>query len=666
MNQSVFHDIANTIRALTLDAVDKAHSGHCGAPLGMAEIAAVLWQKHLNVNPQHPNWDNRDRFVLSNGHASMLLYALLHLSGFDLSLEDLKNFRTWHSKTAGHPEVDHNLGIETTTGPLGQGIANAVGLALAEARLAVQYNREHFNIVDHYTYCFLGDGCLMEGIAHEACSLAGTLGLGKLIIFYDANGISIDGNIDAWFAEDVAQRFAAYGWQVIGAIDGHDPQAIDAAITAAQRETTRPSIIICHTTIGFGSPKFAGSEQAHGSPFDQNEIEATKKALSLPLEPFSVAEAVYRHADLRAKGAALEKSWQEKLTHYAQTYPELFKQYQRCMRHELPETFSKTIHQQLQFWQNADEKIASRKASENALTVLTPLLPELIGGSADLSSSNNTICAESRAIYPRQFNGNYIHYGVREFAMAAMMNGLYLHGGLRPYGGTFLVFSDYMRNAIRLSALMRLPVIYVLTHDSIGLGEDGPTHQPIEQLASLRLMPNLHVWRPCDAVETLAAWQSALTAEETPSVLALSRQALVPQKRTPEQIAAIARGGYVLHENASAVLTLIATGSEVELAMNAARQLAAEQIIARVVSMPCVEIFQKQSDDYRESVLPNHLPKLAIEAGATALWQGMVAPTGAVIGIDCFGASAPASVLFTQFGLTTEAVVQRAKSLLII
>lgn len=655
--------MANSIRALSMDAVQKANSGHPGAPMGMADMAAVLWQRHLRVNPTNPHWDNRDRFILSNGHASALQYALLHLTGFDVSLDDLKNFRQMHSKTAGHPEVHETPGVETTTGPLGQGIANAVGFALAEAHLAARFNRGEHKIVDHYTYCFLGDGCLMEGVSHEACSFAGTLGLGKLIVLYDANGISIDGEIDPWYSEDVAKRFAAYGWQVIEAIDGHNEQAIHQAIESAKADTTRPSIIICRTTIGFGSPNLAGSEKTHGAPLGNEEIAASKAALGLPAEAFSLPEGALEAADLRAKGRQWQEAWEAQFAAYEKAEPELAAEYRRVMKGELPADFAQYMQNALQAAQDKGEKVATRKASELALNVLAEKLPELVGGSADLSGSNLTFSKSSKSILPQQFGGNYLHYGVREFAMAAIMNGMALHGGIRPYGGTFLVFSDYMRNGMRMSALMKLPVSYVLTHDSIGLGEDGPTHQPVEHVSSLRLIPNLNVWRPCDTVETLAAWQSAINPE-TPSALALSRQGLPVMARDGAQIANIARGGYVLKEAANAKLSLIATGSEVELACKAAEALEKEGITARIISMPCLDIFLQQDAAYREQVLPKGSAKLAIEAGSSLLWQGIVGDKGAVVGMDGFGASAPAEQLFPYFGFSVENVVNTAKTLL--
>lgn len=655
---------ANAIRALSMDGVQQAKSGHPGAPMGMADMAAVLWRRHLRVNPKNPEWHNRDRFVLSNGHASMLLYSLLHLSGFELSLDEIKRFRQLHSKTPGHPEVHETPGVETTSGPLGQGIANAVGFAIAEAHLGKMFNREGHLIVDHNTYCFLGDGCLMEGVSHEACSLAGTLGLGKLIVLYDANGISIDGKVDNWFGEDVAKRFDAYGWQVIGGLDGHDPEAIDQAIKAAKTEAAKPSLIICRTKIGFGSPRFSGSEKCHGAPLGEEEILATKKALGLPLDTFAVPEGAYEAADLRAQGAAWESEWQARYAAYAAAYPDLARHYARIMAGKLPEGIDQIVTNAMRAIQQAGVTVATRKASEQALDIIAPELPELFGGSADLTGSNNTLHKRSEAVTPGAFSGNYLHYGVREFAMGAIMNGMCLHRGIRPYGGTFLVFSDYMRNAIRLSALMKLPVTYVLTHDSIGLGEDGPTHQPIEHLASLRLMPNLHVWRPCDSVETLVAWRSALE-DGTPTVLALSRQGLPVQPRGSAEIEAIARGGYVLREADQPDVTLIATGSEVELAMQAVPELAQAGVVARVVSMPCVEIFERQPQAYQSQVLlTDGGARLAIEAGVGRLWKSIVGTAGDVLGIETFGLSAPANELFQNYGFTVAHVVSKVKALL--
>lgn len=655
--------MANAIRVLAMDAVEKASSGHPGAPMGMADIATVLWRKHLRVNPADPKWHNRDRFVLSNGHGSMLQYALLHLTGFDVTLEDIKAFRQLHSKTPGHPEVDETPGVETTTGPLGQGIANAVGFALAEAHLAARFNKENLTLVDHYTYCFLGDGCLMEGVSHEACSFAGTLGLGKLIAIYDSNNISIDGEIEPWYSENVAKRFEAYGWQVIDGVDGHDEQAINEAITVAKNNQKQPTLIICKTIIGYGAPNLAGSEKSHGSPLGAKEISAFKQAFDLPDEPFAIPDEVYKVADLSEKGSLAQDEWDSIWSEYETRYPEQAKLYRRVMSGTLPTELDAVVEKALEQLNEEAEKMATRKASQQALDILAPYLPEFVGGSADLTGSNNTNHKGSQAIKPHDFVGNYIHYGVREFAMAAIMNAMYLHGGIRPYGGTFLVFSDYMRNAMRLSALMKLPVVYVLTHDSIGLGEDGPTHQPIEQVASLRLIPNLNVWRPCDTSETLVAWYASLN-DSTPTALALSRQGLPAYTRDAKTRENIARGGYVLQAQENPDVVLIATGSEVELVMQAAEQLSKEEIKARVVSMPCVEIFLEQELSYRQAVLGENLPTLAVEAGVEDYWYKIVGAKGSVLGINTFGASAPAEDLFKYFGLTLENVLDKVRGLL--
>lgn len=655
--------MAGAVRALSMDAVQQANSGHPGAPMGMADMATVLWQKHIRVNPNDPKWHNRDRFILSNGHASMLQYSLLHLTGFDLSLDQIKAFRQLHSKTPGHPEVDETPGVETTTGPLGQGIANAVGMALAEQHLAAKFNRDQYKIVDHYTYCFVGDGCLMEGVSHEACSFAGTLGLGKLIVLYDANGISIDGEIDPWYSEDVAKRFEAYGWQVIDGVDGHDPEAIDQAISNAKQEENRPTLIVCKTVIGFGSPNLAGTAKSHGAPLGDDEISKVKSALELPEGRFSVPEGAYEAADLRECGSQWQQQWQELFDAYAKAYPELAKQYQQTIDGKFSDQFDQAVKAALKEKQAAGAKVATRKASEQALEVVAPYVPGLLGGSADLSGSNNTAHKYSEAIKPRDFIGNYVHYGVREFAMAAMMNGMSLHGGIRPYGGTFLVFSDYMRNAMRLSALMKQPVVYVLTHDSIGLGEDGPTHQPVEHISSLRVMPNMYVWRPCDDVETLVAWHASLKSD-LPSSLALSRQGLPSQSRDEAQIDAIYRGGYVLSSDDQPEVVLIATGSEVALAVDAAKELREQGKKVRVVSVPCYDLFMEQDNEYRREVLAGDVPKLAIEAGVSVLWRSLVGDRGAVIGIDSFGASAPAEDLFKEYGFTVENVVAKTLDLL--
>ena len=655
---------AASIRILSMDAVQKANSGHPGAPMGMADMAAVLWHEHLRVNPADTQWYNRDRFILSNGHASMLQYALLHLTGFDVSLEDIKNFRQLHSKTPGHPEYRDTPGVEITTGPLGQGIATAVGIAIAERHLAARYNRDNLPLIDHYTYVFLGDGCLMEGVSAEASSLAGTLGLGKLICLYDSNGISIDGEIAPWFGEDVAARYEAYGWHVIRDVDGHDTDAINTAINTAKAETGKPSLIICHTKIGYGSPNLEGTEKTHGAPLGKEEIALTKKALGLPEGDFELPEGAYQAASLREKGAKLQDAWERIWQQYQDQYPAEAQEFARVMSGKLPENLDRVVDNTLAQYNEADGNIATRKASENVINLLLPHLPELIGGSADLTGSNLTWSkAASKSITPGDFSGNYIHYGVREFAMSTIMNGITLHGGLRAYGGTFLVFSDYMRNGIRLSALMKLPVTYVLTHDSIGLGEDGPTHQPVEHIASLRLIPNLNVWRPCDQQETLVAWRSALNPA-TPTALALSRQGLPEQKRDAATRKAIAKGGYILEAAEQPNLVLVATGSEVALIVAAAAKLREEGLRVQVVSMPCLDLYQQQDAAYRATVLPKSVPTVVVEAGVTLPWRGISGDRGTVIGIDSFGASAPAGELFPLYGLTVENIVAQSKALL--
>jgi len=655
---------AASIRILSMDAVQKANSGHPGAPMGMADMAAVLWHEHLRVNPADTQWYNRDRFILSNGHASMLQYALLHLTGFDVSLDDIKNFRQLHSKTPGHPEYRDTPGVEITTGPLGQGIATAVGMAIAERHLAARYNRDNLPLIDHYTYVFLGDGCLMEGVSAEACSLAGTLGLGKLICLYDSNGISIDGEIAPWFGEDVAARYEAYGWHVIRDIDGHDTDAINTAINTAKAETGKPSLIICRTKIGYGSPNLEGTEKTHGAPLGKEEIALTKKALGLPEGDFELPEGAYQAASLREKGAKLQDAWERIWQQYQDQYPAEAQEFARVMSGKLPENLDRVVDNTLTQYNEAGGNIATRKASENAINLLLPHLPELIGGSADLTGSNLTWSkAASKSIKPGDFSGNYLHYGVREFAMSTIMNGIALHGGLRAYGGTFLVFSDYMRNGIRLSALMKLPVTYVLTHDSIGLGEDGPTHQPVEHIASLRLIPNLNVWRPCDQQETLVAWRSALNPT-TPTALALSRQGLPEQKRDEATRKAIAKGGYILEAAEQPNLVLVATGSEVALIVAAAAKLREEGLRVQVVSMPCLDLYQQQDAAYRAAVLPKGVPTVVVEAGVTLPWRGISGDRGTVIGIDAFGASAPADELFPLYGITVENIVAQSKALL--
>ena len=653
-------DITNVLRALAMDAVQKANSGHPGMPMGMAEIAEVLWRHHLRHNPANPKWADRDRFVISNGHGSMLLYSLLHLTGYDLPLTELKNFRQLHSKTPGHPEYGHTPGVETTTGPLGQGISNAVGMAIAERALAAHFNRPGFDIVNHYTYVFLGDGCMMEGISHESCALAGTLGLGKLIALYDDNGISIDsekGNIKSWFTDDTPRRFEAYGWNVIPDIDGHTPDAIDAAIRKAQKIPDKPSLICCKTVIGKGSPKKAGTGHCHGAPLGDEEIAATRKAIGWHHPPFEVPQEIYAAWDARAKGTQLESEWNRKFSAYESAHPELAREFNRRMTGELPADFKAHSAAFIGKTNEKAETIATRKASQNAIEGLAPTLPELIGGSADLAGSNLTWWSGSKAIAKGDASGNYLFYGVREFGMSAIMNGLALHGGFIPYGATFLVFSDYARNALRMAALMKIRNLFVYTHDSIGLGEDGPTHQPIEHLSSLRLIPNLDVWRPCDTVESTAAWIAAIERNDGPSVLVFSRQNLPFQKRSEQQIAAIRRGGYVLVDAASPKAVLIATGSEVQLAIEAQKQLAAKGIPVRVVSMPSTTVFDRQDESYKQAVLPPGIRRIAIEAGVTDFWRKYVGLEGRVIGIDRFGESAPAGQLFEYFGLTATNIV---------
>jgi transketolase len=650
--------LANAIRALSMDAVQKANSGHPGMPMGMADIAQVLWADHLKHNPGNPLWADRDRFVLSNGHGSMLLYSLLHLSGYPLTLEDLASFRQFGSHTAGHPEVDPHLGIETTTGPLGQGLANAVGMALAEKLLAATYNRLGHEIVDHHTWVFLGDGCLMEGISHEACSLAGTLQLGKLICFYDDNGISIDGEVEGWFTDDTPKRFAAYGWHVVPDVDGHDPAAIETAIQAAKAETRRPSLICCKTVIGWGSPNKQGTHGVHGAALGESEVAASREHLGWTSAPFVVPDEVRAAWDAKATGARVEQDWQRRFAAYRAAYPELAAEFERRVRGELPADWQAKLQEFVRASIEKPAAVATRISSQQALHVLGPALPELIGGSADLTWSNNTDFKGYKPITPHDVSGNYVHFGVREFGMAAIMNGLALHGGFIPYGGTFLVFSDYARNAMRMAALMRQRVVYVLTHDSIGLGEDGPTHQPVEHVASLRLIPNMRVWRPCDTVETAAAWADGVTNTGGPTSLILSRQALPPMPRTAQQVDAIARGGYVLVDCAGVPeCVLIATGSEVALAVEAAKALAGKGRRVRVASMPCTSLFDAQDAAYRASVLPAGVRRVAIEAGVRDGWYRYVGTEGAVIGMDTFGASAPAKELFEHFGLTATNVV---------
>lgn len=657
-------DRASAIRFLSIDAVQKANSGHPGMPMGMADIAEVLWHDFLNHNPNNPHWPNRDRFVLSNGHGAMLLYALLHLTGYALTIEDLKAFRQLHSKTPGHPEFGETPGVETTTGPLGQGLANAVGMAIAERHLAAQFNKPNFPIIDNYTYCFVGDGCLMEGISHEVCSLAGTLGLGKLIVFYDDNGISIDGEVQNWFGDNTPLRFEAYGWQVIANVDGHDSEAIRAAILAAHANHTQPTLICCKTTIGWGSPNLAGSAATHGAPLGAAEISAVRQGQAWQHEPFILPETIYKAWNACEKGESLENAWQQLFSRYERAYPGLAQEFKRRLAKELPTHFQQQSQQLIHDLNNAKQSIATRKASQLCLNYFAPHLSELMGGSADLSESNCTEWKGMQVFDKAHPAGQYIHYGVREFGMSAIMNGIALYGGLIPFGGTFLTFSDYARNAIRLASLMRQRVIFVYTHDSIGLGEDGPTHQPVEQLPSLRLMPNLSVWRPCDTVETAVSWQHALS-HLGPTCLLFSRQTLAFQTRTSQQIANIGRGAYTLVEAAHPAAILIATGSEVQLVVEAAKALQDEGITVSVVSMPSMDVFLNQDESYRETVLPSEVvARVAIEAAASDSWYKFVGTHGKIIGLDCFGASAPAKDVFDAYGFTVANVVAVTKSVI--
>jgi transketolase len=661
----VFNEITGAIRALAMDAVQKANSGHPGAPMGMAEIAEVLWRHHHKHNPTNPQWADRDRFVMSNGHGSMLLYALLHLTGYELSIDELKNFRQLHSKTPGHPEYGYAPGVETTTGPLGQGIANAVGMALAEKVLAAEFNRPGHDIVDHRTWVFLGDGCLMEGISHEACSLAGTLGLGKLTAFYDDNNISIDGHVDGWFTDDTPKRFEAYGWQVIRDVQGHDPAAVEAAVQQALADRTRPTLICCKTIIGAGAPNKQGSHDVHGSPLGAAEIEAVRAHIGWQHAPFEVPAEVYAAWDAREAGAAAEGAWNERLAAYRAAFPELAAEFERRMGGQLPADWEAHVAAVLAKVADKAETIATRKASQNSIEAYAPALPELIGGSADLAASNLTLWSGAKGV-TRGSGGNYIYYGVREFGMAAIGNGIGLHGGLIPYTATFLMFSEYCRNALRMAALMKLRQIFVFTHDSIGLGEDGPTHQPVEQTATLRFIPNMDVWRPCDTTESAQAWAAAIERKDGPTTLCFSRQNLPFQPRTAEQTAAIRRGGYVLSEAAGGTprAVILATGSEVSLAIAAQKALADVGVPVRVVSMPCTNVFDRQEAAYRASVLLAGVPRVAVEAGVTDYWRKYVGLEGAVIGIDSFGESAPAGALFKYFGITAEAVVQAVQAVL--
>ncbi|MEX0730480.1 MAG: transketolase [Aquisalimonadaceae bacterium] len=659
-------ELANAIRALSMDAVQRAKSGHPGAPMGMADIAEVLWNDFLSHNPANPAWVNRDRFVLSNGHGSMLLYSLLHLSGYDLSMDELKNFRQLHAKTPGHPEYGYAPGVETTTGPLGQGLANAVGMALAEKVLAAQFNRPGHTVVDHRTWCFVGDGCLMEGISHEVCSLAGTLGLEKLVVFYDDNGISIDGKVEGWFTDDTPKRFRAYGWHVIADVDGHDSEAVGRAVQEARKVRGRPTLICCKTVIGFGAPNACGTHSVHGAPLGDDEIQATREFLNWEHAPFEIPATTYEGWDARDKGAAAEAQWNQVLAAYRKAHPELAAEFERRMRGDLPSHFEQHAGELLLKVADKAEKVATRKASEIALNGFGPYLPELIGGSADLTGSNNTRWSGCAPISADDGDGNYLFYGVREFGMTAIMNGLALHGGFLPYGGTFLVFSDYARNAVRMAAIMNLRSVLVYTHDSIGLGEDGPTHQPVEHVSSLRIIPNMHVWRPCDVVETVASWRAAIERRDGPTSLVLTRQGVPHQERSPEQLKAVARGGYVLRDcGGEPQIILIATGSEVALAADAWKKLTDDGLQVRLVSMPCAEVFEAQDAAYRESVLPASVRRrVAVEAAHVDYWRKYVGLDGAIIGMRGFGESAPANDLFPHFGFTVENVVTAARGLL--
>ena len=659
-------ELANAIRVLSMDAVQQANSGHPGAPMGMADIAEVLWRDFLHHNPANPAWPNRDRFVLSNGHGSMLIYSLLHLSGYDLTVDDLKQFRQFGSRTPGHPEYGYTPGVETTTGPLGQGISNAVGFALAEKILAAQFNRADHAIVDHHTYVFLGDGCLMEGISHEACSLAGTLGLGKLIAFYDDNGISIDGEVEGWFTDNTPQRFEAYGWHVVPHVDGHDADAVKHAIERAKAETHRPSLICCKTIIGKGAPNKQGKEDCHGAALGVDEIAAARKVLHWEHGPFEIPKEIYAAWDGRARGEQLERNWNAHLVAYREAYPELAAELERRLRGDLPADFAKSAAMFIEQCQNDSKTMATRKASETCLNFFGPLLPELLGGSADLAGSNLTLWKGCKGVTAEDASGNYLYYGVREFGMSGIMNGLTLHGGFKAYGATFLMFMEYARNAVRMAALMKQPSIFVYTHDSVALGEDGPTHQPVEQIANLRSTPNLHTWRPCDVTESAVAWKAAIERRDGPTALIFTRQNLAHQKRDAQQLANIERGAYVLHEAAGhPEAILIATGSEVALAVSAAEQLALNGRHVRVVSMPCSTLFDAQDVEYRESVLPSDVfARVAVEAAHKDFWYKYVGLDGAIIGMETFGESAPGPQLMEHFGFTVEAVVDTVTELL--
>jgi len=659
-------ELANAIRALSMDAVQKANSGHPGAPMGMADIAEVLWNDFMRHNPANPQWPNRDRFVLSNGHGSMLIYSLLHLSGYDLPIDELQNFRQLHSKTPGHPEYGYTPGIETTTGPLGQGISNAVGMALAEKVLGGQFNRDGHHIVDHYTYCFMGDGCLMEGISHEACSMAGTFGLGKLVAFWDDNGISIDGHVEGWFTDDTPKRFEAYGWHVVRDVDGHDPEAVSKAVHEARSVNDKPSLICCRTVIGYGAPNLCGSHDCHGAPLGDDEIKSTRENLGWSHGAFEVPDEIYKGWSARDKGAAAEAEWNEKLAAYRKSHPELAAELERRLKSELPPEWAAKSADFIQSVASEGKDVATRKASQAALNGFGPLLPEFLGGSADLTGSNNTDWKGSNDITGTVSDGNYIHYGVREFGMSAIMNGIALHGGFIPYGGTFLVFSDYARNAVRMAALMKVPTIFVYTHDSIGLGEDGPTHQPIEHVTALRIIPNMSLWRPCDAVETAVAWRAAVERRDGPTSLVLTRQNLKHQARSEQQLADIARGGYILRDtDGKPDAILMASGSEVQLAMEAAEQLGAKGKKVRVVSMPATDVFNSQEQSYRDAVLPPDVTaRVAVEAGVPDYWLRYVGLNGRVVGMTRFGESAPAGELFKYFGFTADNVAKTVEEVL--
>ena len=661
----VFKDLTSAVRALAMDAVQKANSGHPGAPMGMAEIAEVLWIHHLRHNPANPNWVDRDRFILSNGHGSMLIYALLHLTGYDLSIEDIKQFRQLHSKTPGHPEYGYTPGVETTTGPLGQGITNAVGMALAEKILASEFNRPGFDIVNHYSYTFLGDGCLMEGISHESCSLAGTLGLGKLICFYDDNGISIDGHVEGWFSDDTPKRFEAYGWHVVSDVNGHDPVAIEAAIAEAKQATKKPSIICCKTVIGMGSPNKAGTHAVHGAALGEEEIAASRARIGWNYPPFEIPKEVYDAWDGRTKGKKIEAEWDQKFNEYTKKYPKESAEFKRRIAGDLPANWREHAEKAITQVNEKAETIASRKASQNAIEDLAPALPELVGGSADLAGSNLTLWSGSKGI-SNETGGNYIYYGVREFGMSAIMNGLSLHGGIIPYGATFLMFSEYARNALRMAALMKIRNLFVFTHDSIGLGEDGPTHQAVEQTATLRYIPNMDVWRPCDSVESTVSWARSIERKDGPSTLIFSRQNLPFQKRNAATIKLIDRGGYVLSEasDGKPQAIIIATGSEIGLAMSAQQVLAESGISVRVVSMPCTSLFDRQDQAYKDNVLLNGVKRVAVEAGTADFWYKYVGLEGAVVGMTTFGESAPAGDLFNHFGFTVDNVVKTVKNVI--